>query len=63
MKHLWDLQWGENWWISMGFHVDHTDPSITFHLPGFIIAAGRLKQPGFRHSARRLRLLDTKGDG
>ena len=29
-------------------HRDHTDPSLTLHLPGFILSFGRLKQPGFR---------------
>ncbi len=44
----WDLQWCWNGWLSLGFHFDHTDPSLTLHLPGLIVALGRLKQPGFR---------------
>jgi len=54
MMHRWDVQAGDNWWLSFGFHIDHTDPSITFHLPGIIVAFGRLKQPGFRWSIRRI---------
>lgn len=53
MKRRWDIQGDANWWISLGFHLDHTDPSITLHLPGLIVAVGRLKQPGFRWSVRR----------
>ena len=44
----WDIQLGRNPWFSLGIHVDHHDPSITFHLPGFLIYAGNCKQPGFR---------------
>ena len=44
----WDVQWALNGWLSLGFHFDHTDPSLTLHLPGVIVAMGRLKQPGFR---------------
>lgn len=52
---LWDIQIGENWWISLGFHLDHTDPSITLHLPGVVICIGRCKQPGFtRRPAARV---------
>lgn len=50
---LWDIQIGKNWWISLGFHIDHTDPSITVHLPGIIVYIGRCKQPGFNCSLRR----------
>jgi hypothetical protein len=49
----WDLQWEANWWFSIGIHFDHTDPSLTFHLPGVILAVGRLKQPGFKWSVRK----------
>lgn len=49
----WDIQTDKNWWISFGFHIDHTDPSITLHLPGVIISAGICKQPGFKYSLRR----------
>ena len=42
----WEFQWCRNPWLSLGFHFDHTDPSITLHLPGLIIAVGRLKVPG-----------------
>lgn len=52
MKRAWDVQLGRNWWLSLGFHFDHTDPSITVHLPVLIIALGRLKQPGFEQSLR-----------
>ncbi len=44
----WEIQWCKNWWFSLGVHIDHGDPSITFHLPGLIVALGRLKQPGFK---------------
>jgi hypothetical protein len=44
----WDVQRGHNPWLSLGFHFDHTDPSLTLHLPFVILAMGRLKQPGFR---------------
>lgn len=54
IRRRWDIQWAENWWISLGFHVDHTDPSLTLHLPGLIVCLGRCKQPGFRWSIRRL---------
>lgn len=53
MIKLIDIQSDTNWWISFGFHIDHYDPSITFHLPGIILYVGRCKQPGFRHSFRR----------
>ena len=53
IRRAWDIQAGENWWLSLGFHIDHTDPSITIHLPGIILAFGRLKQPGFQWSASR----------
>ena len=54
IRRLWDVQWAWNPWFSLGVHFDHTDPSLTFHLPGVIVALGRLKQPGFRHSLRRI---------
>jgi len=60
IKRAWDIQRGKNWWFSLGFHVDHTDPSITYHLPGIIIAIGRLKQPGFRKTHEFNHLI--KGD-
>lgn len=50
---LWDIQFGASWWLSLGFHFDHTDPSLTFHLPGVIVCVGRCKQPGFECSMRR----------
>lgn len=52
MRRRWDIQADANWWLSLGFHIDHTDPSITLHLPGFILSFGRLKQPGFPFSVR-----------
>ena len=48
MTRRWEVQTIRNWWISLGFHVDHTDPSITLHLPGIIIYMGNCKQPGFK---------------
>ena len=42
----WDVQWCKNFWFSVGLHFDHTDPSIFLHLPGVVVAFGRLKQPG-----------------
>ena len=49
IRREWDFQFcGQSWPLQFGFHVDHTDPSITVHLPFIILAAGRLKQPGFR---------------
>lgn len=50
MMRRWDVQVASNWWLSLGFHIDHTDPSITLHLPGAIVYAGRCKQPGFRRT-------------
>ena len=49
MKRKWEIQvFKANRWFSVGFHIDHTDPSITFHLPRFIIYVGNCKQPGFK---------------
>ncbi len=48
MIRKWDIQFARNPWLSVGFHFDHTDPSITLHLPGCILYFGRCKQPGFR---------------
>jgi hypothetical protein len=58
---LWDLQWAASWWFSLGFHIDHCDPSLTLHLPGLIVCVGRCKQPGFRRSLRRLLSPATEG--
>jgi hypothetical protein len=44
----WDMQFGRNPWFSVGIHIDHNDPSITFHLPGILIYVGNCKQPGFK---------------
>lgn len=44
----WEVQTAPNPWLSVGFHVDHTDPSITLHLPFLVVYAGRCKQPGFK---------------
>ena len=44
----WEIQLSENWWFSLGFHIDHTDPSITIHLPCLLIYIGNCKQPGFK---------------
>lgn len=49
IRRHWDFQvLPHSWPLQLGFHIDHTDPSITLHLPWLIVAAGRLKQPGFR---------------
>jgi len=48
MKRKWDFQFISNWWVSLGIHFDHTDPSVTIHLPGAILYFGNCKQPGFR---------------
>jgi len=53
IRRRWDIQAGENWWLSLGFHFDHTDPSLTIHLPGFIVCFGRCKQPGLQASLAR----------
>lgn len=45
-RRQWDIQLASNWWLSVGVHIDHTDPSITLHLPGLIIYAGRCVYPG-----------------
>ena len=50
MTRTWDFQLAWNPWVSLGVHVDHTDPSITVHLPLVIIYMGRCKQPGFRRA-------------
>src|SRR3989304_6226165 len=47
MTRAWDIQITSKWWLSLGIHIDHTDPSITLHLPGLIIYAGHCVQPGF----------------
>ncbi len=50
----WDIQISfENYWLSLGFHIDHTDPSITIHLPIIILCFGRCKQRGYKHSLYR----------
>lgn len=46
MSRRWDVQFCANWWLSLGFHFDHTAPTLTFHLPGVIVYFGRCKQPG-----------------
>ncbi len=51
MKRAWDFQTCRNPWLSLGFHVDHTDPSVTLHLPGLIVYFGRCKLPGLRSNA------------
>jgi hypothetical protein len=49
IRRRWDFQiLPHSWPLQLGFHIDHTDPSVTVHLPWLIVAAGRLKQPGFR---------------
>jgi len=53
MKRKLDFQFTRNWWLSLGVHIDHTDPSITVHLPGIILYFGNCKQPGFRKHQHR----------
>ena len=48
IRRRWDVQVATNYWLSLGFHFDHTDPSLTLHLPGVIVCLGNCKQPGFR---------------
>jgi len=43
-----DIQFARNPWFSVGIHFDHSDPSITLHLPGVLVYLGNCKQPGFR---------------
>lgn len=38
----WDVWVSWNPWFSVGVHIDHRDPSVTLHLPGFILAFGRM---------------------
>lgn len=52
MVRRWDVQATWNPWFSLGVHLDHTDPSLTIHLPGVIVVMGRCKQPGFRQAER-----------
>ena len=52
IRRRWDLQCWWNGWLSVGFHFDHTDPSLTLHLPLVGFAFGRLKQPGHPWSIR-----------
>ena len=45
----WEVQiTRDNPWFSIGFHVDHHDPSITLHLPFLIVYTGHCVQPGFK---------------
>lgn len=44
----WEIQCTKNYWLSLGFHIDHIDPSITIHLPFVILYIGNCKQPGFK---------------
>lgn len=63
MVRRWDAQAAWNPWISLGFHFDHADPSLTLHLPGAIVALGRLKQPGFSWSLGRSLADEEASDG
>lgn len=61
MHKEWEIQHSfNNPWFSLGVHIDHTDPSITIHLPFLIIYAGNCKQPGLRIICERC--LAVKGD-
>jgi len=54
IRRKWDIQiYVKNYWLSFGFHIDHTDPSITIHLPIFIIYIGNCKQPGLSTRFKR----------
>lgn len=63
MKRAWDIQKTWNPWLSVGIHFDHTDPSITLHLPGAIVVFGNCKQPGFRKMAKGVKACPVCGDG
>lgn len=61
IRRRWDLQIAlQSWPLQLGFHFDHTDPSLTLHLPFVIIAFGRLKQPGLLGFALRSRRPDEE---
>ena len=52
MTRRWEVQiTRDNPWFSVGFHIDHIDPSITLHLPFLIVYAGHCIQPGFKREA------------
>ena len=57
IRRAWDIQFAWNPWLSVGFHFDHTDPSLTLHLPLVIVVFGRCKQPEFH----RFVIKDTEG--
>ena len=48
MKRAWDIQFCPSYWLQLGFHIDHEDPSLTLHFPFGILTLGYVKQPGFR---------------
>lgn len=52
MIRKWGIQYVWNPWLSFGFHFDHTDPSLTLHLPLLILSFGRCKWPGFRYGLK-----------
>ena len=52
MIRKWDIQWSWNPWLTLGFHFDHTDPSLTLHLPLLILSFGKCKWPGFHYGLR-----------
>lgn len=60
MKRKWEIQWSWSPWLSLGIHIDHLDPSITFHLPGIIVIMGRCKQPGFKWKSEHENLCARK---
>lgn len=50
----WDIQCMCYPWFSLGIHIDHLKPYVAIHLPFVEINIGRIEQPGFKHSLRRL---------
>lgn len=69
MQKRWDIQWCDNFWFSLGIHIDHKGPFITIHLPLILFMVGCCHIPGFPFSLRqwlttgkpRQYGIDTKG--
>jgi hypothetical protein len=49
-----DIQFVDNFWFSIGVHIDQWNPSITLHLPLIVICIGWLPYPGYQYSLRRM---------